>query len=82
MQIPIPLIVSFLTIFFSIIMLIAGWAYSIINQNTKALSDLALIVARLEERYNNENKLCDEKHKVINHRIYDLEQIDTHKKNK
>lgn len=72
MLVPLPLIVVFITIFFSIISLILGWGYAIITQNTKALSDLSLIVARLEERYNSDDKLCNEKHNVLNRRIDEL----------
>jgi len=79
MHIPIALIVSFITIFFGIIMLVVGWAYAIITQNTKALKDLAVIVAEIKTKDQGDERLCTEKHKVINHRIDDLEEINNHK---
>jgi hypothetical protein len=74
MNVPIPIIVCVLTSFGSLIMLIAGWGYSVIKKNTEALNRISIAVERIETRAVGEKELCTEKHKVVNHRIDDLEK--------
>ncbi len=75
MEVPIPLIVFILGVFVTLIGFIANTGFRVINKNTEAYNKLMVAVENLKTKDIGDEKLCAERHKVINARIKDLEEI-------
>jgi hypothetical protein len=66
MNIPLPIVVIAISIAFSVMTGLIGILLKVLNNNTKAIEDMKIFIAKQETADGYEDKSCNEKHCNIN----------------
>ena len=69
MLIPVELIAVFLSAFGSLVILVAGWGYSVVRKNTAVVDEMLRTIIELKQKDADDELSCREKHRVINDKL-------------
>lgn len=75
MSIPLPLIVSLLGFVFTVLTALVGILLKVLNNNTKAIEEMKIYIAKQETADSYEVKACDQRHTYVNKKLGQLSDV-------
>ena len=69
MEIPSNLIAGFISAFSSLFILIVGWGYNVIRKNTLVMNGVLQVIAEIQQKNKDDDKVSENDHAVINKRL-------------